>query len=353
MRVNQLEAAQLDKDVILLLSMQLRRIFRFFSPAMLMRYKAELDSLLHLLLYRFTIALDKPTPGAALQNLQYRNEGAFDFLDSIASDSTEASHELLFGSSSNESLSASLDSGSSVLPPSISPLSSIESPIAGSSVVSPSSSDNFLLPLQKVSPLTTNQKLLYALFFIGGRYAWTRLNETMTDAGWGAYPEGHYLRRIYSFCRFLDHAYRIAAIINFLSFLINGRYRSLIERFLKIRLVYIHSKVARQVNFEFMNQQLLWHGFAEFWLFMSPLLNFDGIFRGFRRVFRFFSGPVPDNIPGCGVCRADPILTPYRANCGHLFCYYCVRASRMAETVFRCPRCSERIHSESPAGNPS
>ena len=30
-----------------------------------------------------------------------------------------------------------------------------------------------------------------------------------------------------------------------------------------------------QVSFEFMNQQLLWHGFSEFMLFLLPLIDFD------------------------------------------------------------------------------
>jgi len=170
----------------------------------------------------------------------------------------------------------------------------------------------------------------------------------MTDGGWSGYPEGHKLKRLYKFIRFLDHSYRIATVINFLVFLVDGKYRSLLERLLRMRLIYIHPRVARQVNFEFMNQQLLWQGFAEFWMFMAPLVNFDRIFRGIQGMFRVFTGPVADSVPGCPVCHVDPILNPYKANCGHLFCYYCVRASRMSDTAFRCPRCYQRIVSETP-----
>lgn len=52
------------------------------------------------------------------------------------------------------------------------------------------------------------------------------------------------------------------SIINFLVFLVDGKYRSLLDRALRMRLVYIHPLTARAVSFEWMNRQLVWHGFT-------------------------------------------------------------------------------------------
>jgi hypothetical protein len=55
-----------------MLGQQLRRIFRFFHPELLTRYRPELDAFLHLLLYRHSILIDMPSPGSFLQNITYR-----------------------------------------------------------------------------------------------------------------------------------------------------------------------------------------------------------------------------------------------------------------------------------------
>lgn len=43
---------------------------------MLFQYEAELDAFLEFLIWRFSIWVDKPTPGIALMNLRYRDERA-------------------------------------------------------------------------------------------------------------------------------------------------------------------------------------------------------------------------------------------------------------------------------------
>lgn len=45
---------------------------------MLFQYEAELDAFLEFLIWRFSIWVDKPTPGIALMNLRYRNERALE-----------------------------------------------------------------------------------------------------------------------------------------------------------------------------------------------------------------------------------------------------------------------------------
>lgn len=45
---------------------------------MIFQYEPELDAFLEFLIWRFSIWVDKPTPGNALMNLRYRDERAFE-----------------------------------------------------------------------------------------------------------------------------------------------------------------------------------------------------------------------------------------------------------------------------------
>lgn len=45
---------------------------------MLFHYEPELDAFLEFLIWRFSIWVDKPTPGNALMNLRYRDERALE-----------------------------------------------------------------------------------------------------------------------------------------------------------------------------------------------------------------------------------------------------------------------------------
>lgn len=37
------------------------------------------------------------------------------------------------------------------------------------------------------------------------------------------------------------------------------------------------------------------------------------------------------------------IRTPYETNCGHVFCYYCLRSNMLANNSFPCPRCGTTV----------
>ncbi|KAB2061478.1 hypothetical protein ES319_A10G087600v1 [Gossypium barbadense] len=46
------------------------------QPGMLFQYQPELNAFLEFLIWRFSIWVDKPTPGIAFMNLRYRDERA-------------------------------------------------------------------------------------------------------------------------------------------------------------------------------------------------------------------------------------------------------------------------------------
>ena len=131
---------------------------------------------------------------------------------------------------------------------------------------------------------------------------------------------------------------------NFVIFMFTGRYTSLVERLLHMRLVYAQQNIPRFHSFEFLNRELVWQGFTEFLTFLMPLINFD-------RIRRFINQKIlrknPTSLPQstCAFCSASPMSLPHRADCGHSFCYYCVKVAIMQQPDLGCPRCSSPISS--------
>ena len=78
------------------------------------------------------------------------------------------------------------------------------------------------------------------------------------------------LRRLTEYANNLHDA---ASLASFLVFLVNGRYRTLTDRFLRLRLVPTSYGISREVSFEYLNRQLVWHAFTEFLLFLLPLVG--------------------------------------------------------------------------------
>ena len=55
--------------------------------------------------------------------------------------------------------------------------------------------------------------------------------------------------------------------------------RSLLERALRMRLVYAQPAMTRALSFEYLNRQLVWHELSELLLFLLPLLNVGAVTR--------------------------------------------------------------------------
>lgn len=84
-------------------------------------------------------------------------------------------------------------------------------------------------------------------------------------------------------------AHSFAALASFLVFLLNGKYRTLLDRFLRLRLTPPSSQVSREVSFEYLNRQLVWHAFTEFLLFLLPLVGISRWRRWLSRAWRKFT----------------------------------------------------------------
>ena len=137
------------------------------------------------------------------------------------------------------------------------------------------------------------QKALYGLSTVGARYGWEKWE------GWLAGQERDYdefrgrrrgaslqVRVLKRVTDMASTAYTTAAFFSFLVFLYNGRYRTLTDRILRLRLAPKNANVSRQVSFEYLNRQLVWHAFTEFLLFLLPLVGISRWRRWLSRAWR-------------------------------------------------------------------
>ncbi|KAL8843766.1 MAG: hypothetical protein Q9205_003116 [Flavoplaca limonia] len=137
-----------------------------------------------------------------------------------------------------------------------------------------------------LSTPTRWQKACYGALSVGGRYAWDKWNAWLADQE-GIYeqssPSIQALSRIFSA---VSTIHSIAALSSFIVFLVNGRYRTLLDRMLRLRLATPANHLSRQVSFEYLNRQLVWHAFTEFLLFLLPLVGITRWRRWLSRAWR-------------------------------------------------------------------
>ncbi|XP_062087523.1 peroxisome biogenesis protein 2 [Humulus lupulus] len=281
-RVNQIDAARLDIEMSAMLKEQLVKVFSLMKPGMLFQYEAELDAFLEFLIWRFSIWVDKPTPGISLMNLRYRDERAMETRGKVRT--------------------------------------GLEGP-----------------------GLTVAQKLWYCVATVGGQYIWARLQSFSAFRRWGDSEQRTLARRAWILIQRIEGFYKAASFGNLLIFLYTGKYRNLIERVLRARLVYGSPNMNRAVSFEYMNRQLVWNEFSEMLLLLLPLLNSSSVKSFLHPFSKDKSSSSAEDDSTCPICQANP-TTPFIAlPCEHRYCYYCLRTRCAAVPSFRCLRCNEPV----------
>ncbi|XP_068653465.1 peroxisome biogenesis protein 2-like [Aristolochia californica] len=282
-KVNQFDAARLDVEMAAMLKEQLVKVFALMKPGLLFQYEPELDAFLEFLIWRFSIWVDKPTPGNGLMNLRYRDERA--------------------------------------------------APIRGKEVRTGLEGPG----------LTIAQKILYCLGTVGGQYIWARLQSFSAFRRWGDSEQRPLARRVWVLLQQMECFYKAASFGNLLIFLYTGRYRNLVERVLRARLVYGSHNMNRAVSFEYMNRQLVWNEFSEMLLLLLPLLNSASV----KKFLLPFSKDKPAGSSSddtlCPICQANPTIPFVALPCQHKYCYYCLRTRCGVAPSFRCARCNEPV----------
>ncbi|ERM98667.1 hypothetical protein AMTRI_Chr05g57330 [Amborella trichopoda] len=282
-KVFQVDAERLDVEISAMLKEQLVKVFSFVKPGFLFQYEPELNAFLEFLIWRFSIWVDKPTPGNALMNLRYRDERAMTM--------------------QGEAVRTGLEGPG----------------------------------------LTFSQKLWYCMATVVGQYVWARLQSFSAFRRWGDNEQRSWARRTWVLLQRVESLYKAASFGNLLVFLYHGRYLNLIERALRARLVYGSPNMNRAVSFEYMNRQLVWNEFSELLLLLIPLLNASSI----KKFLRPFSKDQHSSSAGgddtCPVCQATPTIPFDALPCHHRYCYYCLRTRCISNPTFQCLRCNIQV----------
>ncbi|XP_004983231.1 peroxisome biogenesis protein 2 isoform X1 [Setaria italica] len=256
-RVNQFDAARLDVEMSAMLKEQLVKVFSLMKPGLLFQYEPELDAFLEFLIWRFSIWVDKPTPGNALMNLRYRDERLV--------------------------------------------------PITGKEVRTGLEGPG----------LSVSQKIFYCISFVGGQYIWSRLQSFSAFRRWGDLEQRPLARRAWGLVQNAEGLYQAASFFNLLLFLYGGRYKTIVERILKARLVYGSPNMNRAVSFEYMNRQLVWNEFSEMLLLLLPLLNSSSVKKFLLPFSKDKSAGSFGDEANCPICRSSPSIPFIALPCQH------------------------------------
>lgn len=237
------------------------------------------------------------------------------------------------------------------------------------------------------------QKALYGLFSVGGRYAWEKWEAYLAGIE-GSFDEGPspLVRRLSKLSSLASNTHSIVALASFLVFLVDGKYRTILDRILRLRLLPTTSQLSREVSFEYLNRQLVWHAFTEFLLFILPLVGISRWKRWVGRCWRMIRSTMHPSsnqqdagdtrskgelhfLPErtCGICYQDQnptsaaegeiaaisgassgvigsaatdITNPYEAlPCGCVYCFVCLAQRIDAEDGegWTCLRCGEVV----------
>ncbi|KAL2155007.1 hypothetical protein VTH82DRAFT_3683 [Thermothelomyces myriococcoides] len=245
-----------------------------------------------------------------------------------------------------------------------------------------------------LAPPTRWQKALYGLVTVGGRYLWAKWEGWLVEQQDDGFDEpSPRVRRLSRWTSALSALHAAAAFVSFLIFLLHGRYRTLLDRVLRIRLAPPTSQVSREVSFEYLNRQLVWHAFTEFLLFVLPLVGINRWRRWLARTWRKTKKIMTADSSGsnggggkkgeysflpertCAICYQDQnsassetellaagagassaagvvgsaqtdITNPYEAiPCGCVYCFVCLatRIEREEGEGWTCLRCGELV----------
>ncbi|EIW82319.1 hypothetical protein CONPUDRAFT_123111 [Coniophora puteana RWD-64-598 SS2] len=238
--------------------------------------------------------------------------------------------------------------------------------------------------------------LLHGTLTILIPYVHNRIRDRALSHAWPDTPSSDPRRKAWDFLTRLEATHALLGLGNFIAFLWNGRYRTLSDRLLHMSLEPAQSLTRREVSYEFMNRQMVWHAFTEFLLFLLPLVNRRALQKRWSRLKSTLkngasslmpSSIMPSSSQGrqvlmkgkfhalspeeCAICAENasfnlnlsdsanaltaylpqtqpqvteedeeaeesppqfPIYTPYVTSCGHTYCYHCI-AERMMRAV--------------------
>ena len=129
--------------------------------------------------------------------------------------------------------------------------------------------------------LPRNRLLLHGFLTVLVPYIHTRLRNNAMSNAWPEAPSSDRRRKLWDWMTSIESTHTALSLVSFVVFLWNGRcvyipphrsmltdhialyrYRTLTDRLLQMPLVPAHKLIKRNVSYEFMNRQMVWHAFT-------------------------------------------------------------------------------------------
>ena len=228
-----------------------------------------------------------------------------------------------------------------------------------------------------VSRVSRRKRVAYVLGSILIRWSWSKLLDRSANEMWSEAPRGSWQRYVATIIRRTETFVSVFTLANMIFFLRYGTFRSVFERILGIRMVPVDERAQNPMQFSNQNMQLLSTALTEMMFFVVPLVNWGQLRRFAMLVARFVARwgrrlflLVLARVTGrteeikdadsrrrrrredirtarCAACDVGTVCMPYRASCGHVYCYTCICSIAAAadedERPLRCVRCNEVI----------
>jgi peroxin-2 len=261
-RVTQFDAVELDDEIHKILKNQIGNVTKYMTVGFLGRWEPEVDALLRLIIWKFSVNKEYSTFGQQLLSIKYGGE------------------------------------------------------------------------------FNKNKAYLFALLTVGSKYLKRRSHEIATAARNPTVSE-----KIKLIFHWADITIQLASLVNLLVFLTEGKHPTLVDRILGLQPVSVACPGQdRTVGYSYMTRELLWHGLIELFVFAVPLVNYHALKRRITNVFsrqRRDAGNrdvVFTADSKCAEC-SEKLVLPHHMGCGHIFCFYCIKANHLADEKYECPLC--------------
>ena len=275
-RVRQLDAHNLDEDLLELLVSQARSALSWFQVRRksgrknysIMEYISLLSSLQPRLIESFTPELkavmsgmvmcssvlqDKPTPGQQVQDLRWANNSKL------------PSSRDIWESHARQQLDDSVTSA---------PASANSSDIGEQESIHSTKETTKISHEQQQDPLasrprtegrpwlTPRQRYIYTLAYVAVKWAWDRLQRYVEENDWREHSENIWKQVTLLLIDLVNKILKVGCLLNSLQFLAHGRFPSLLSRLTNIRMM-PNSPFPFYPSpaYDIMNRQLLWDTF--------------------------------------------------------------------------------------------
>ncbi|KAK9463388.1 Pex12 amino terminal region-domain-containing protein [Lipomyces oligophaga] len=228
-----------------------------------------------------------------------------------------------------------------------------------------------------------SQKLVYGFLAIFGQYIFREFMNKLESTDSEQESESRIKRLSVASLRKLESLYSFLDLANFVAFLYNGQYPSLVFRLCRLRMSASSRSMSREVSFEFLNRQLVWNEFTNFLLFLLPLLHLPKLKRRAGKLIERLkrgssTAPQPQVGPlaflperTCAICYfqdnnvssvstvqsvsdmsstgpgRNDITNPYETvECHHVYCYVCLvtQIQEQEGQGWPCLRCGSLVN---------